>query len=177
MFETEFARLDDDAAGCGCAYPESVSDQAVEWSSSLIAVCPRGQPWCRGRSRFEPDGFADGGLSQLGNLKVAVVHGDHESFAAGSLLRISYRTPGKTGCASLCRLIAEPDRLQSHLFSGRRPAVPARICGDQQRLCGTRNIRANPAGIISALLCLCLAPRVSPFQGKLAPDRRAASSV
>ena len=71
--ETEIARDTDIGAGCGCAYPEAVSDQAVHRSNDILReLRPHATPSARARL---------GALSmhltaQVGALRVGIVHGD-----------------------------------------------------------------------------------------------------
>jgi hypothetical protein len=75
--ETEIAS-DDDAAGCGCAYPESVPDDDVERSNAILA---RLRAVARG---LDADGFDSRRLAELpmhavarvGEARIAIVHGD-----------------------------------------------------------------------------------------------------
>jgi hypothetical protein len=72
--ETEVAS-DDDAAGCGCAYPESVPDDDVERSNAILARL-------RDVARAVPGARATIGalpmhaVAQVGEARIAVVHGD-----------------------------------------------------------------------------------------------------
>jgi len=77
--ETELAG-DDDAAGCGCAYPDSVSDGDVARSNEMLAALRdtgRGLPRLRERLAALPMTR----VAEVGGLRVAIVHGDCESLA------------------------------------------------------------------------------------------------
>jgi hypothetical protein len=77
--ETEIA-ADDDAAGCGCAYPESVPDDDVERSNRILI-----------RLRDVATGVADAreqlavlpmhAVARVGRLRIGIVHGDAWSLA------------------------------------------------------------------------------------------------
>jgi hypothetical protein len=77
--ETEIAS-DDDAAGCGCAYPESVPDDDVARSNAILV-----------RLREVATHVADGqaalkglpmhAVAQVGGARIAIVHGDAWSLA------------------------------------------------------------------------------------------------
>lgn len=75
--ETELA-ADDDAAGCGCAYPESVPDDDVERSNAIlarlrgIAQAVDGDHGLR-RQLGELPMHA---VAQVGEARIAIVHGD-----------------------------------------------------------------------------------------------------
>ncbi|MFK7963342.1 MAG: hypothetical protein AB8C46_05170 [Burkholderiaceae bacterium] len=84
--ETEMARLDDDAAGCGCAYPESVSDQEVQWSNSIMAsLIYAGRKGVGDAQIASLMNLPMASHWQIGDLRVAVTHGDHESLAGWGL--------------------------------------------------------------------------------------------
>jgi hypothetical protein len=77
--ETELA-ADDDAAGCGCAYPASVSDAEVERSNAMLArlrATARSLPQLRAQLAALPMNL----VAEVGGLRVAIVHGDCESLA------------------------------------------------------------------------------------------------
>lgn len=77
--ETEISS-DDDAAGCGCGYPDSVSDADVARSNAILARL-------RETAKRHPDRRARLGalpmqlVAQVGALRVGIVHGDGESLA------------------------------------------------------------------------------------------------
>ncbi len=80
--ETELAG-DDDTAGCGCAYPSSVSDAEVERSNSMLArlrATSRAFPALREQLAVLPMNL----VATIGGLRVAIVHGDCESLAGWS---------------------------------------------------------------------------------------------
>lgn len=77
--ETELAG-DDGAAGCGCAYPQSVSDGDVARSNEMLAALretARGLP----RLREQLAALPMHRVAEVGGLRVAIVHGDCESLA------------------------------------------------------------------------------------------------
>jgi hypothetical protein len=80
--ETELAN-DDDAAGCGCGYPDSVSDAEVERSNTILArlrETAKTLPELRAQLAALPMSR----VAQVGKLRVAIVHGDCESLAGWS---------------------------------------------------------------------------------------------
>ncbi len=80
--ETELAG-DDDAAGCGCAYPDSVGDEDVARSNAMLAALrdtARGLPKLRAQLAALPMHQ----VAEVGGLRVAIVHGDCESLAGWS---------------------------------------------------------------------------------------------
>jgi hypothetical protein len=77
--ETEIAG-DDDAAGCGCAYPESVPDDDVERSNRILARL-RGVAAAVPGARAALAALPMHALAQVGPLRVGIVHGDAWSLA------------------------------------------------------------------------------------------------
>ena len=160
--ETELARLDDDAAGCGCAYPESVSDQAVEWSNSIIARLARA-----GRLGVGDEAVSSlmalpmVGLWQVGNLKVAVVHGDHESLAGWKLAQDQLPHTWKDGLCQFMQANSLNLIACSHtcLPVADLPVPGQNLAVINNGSAGMANIRANPAGIISRIAAAVFRPR------------------
>jgi hypothetical protein len=77
--ETELAG-DDAAAGCGCAYPESVPDDDVARSNSILARLRHVStqvPGCHAALRD----LAMHAVAQVGGARIAIVHGDAWSLA------------------------------------------------------------------------------------------------
>ena len=77
--ETELAD-DNDTAGCGCAYPNSVDDAEVARSNAMLAQLretAQGNPQLRARLAALPMNL----VAEVGGLRIAIVHGDCESLA------------------------------------------------------------------------------------------------
>jgi len=77
--ETELVN-DEDTEGCGCAYPDSVSDDDVERSNAIEArlrETAKVFPELRARLAALPMTLT----AEVGGLRVAIVHGDCESLA------------------------------------------------------------------------------------------------
>ncbi len=72
--ETEIA-ADDDAAGCGCAYPETVPDDDVERSNAILERLRRTAGQVEG-SRAALGTLPMHAVAQVGTARVAIVHGD-----------------------------------------------------------------------------------------------------
>ena len=77
--ETEIAS-DDDAAGCGCAYPESVPDDDVERSNAILARLRDVAAQVAG-SRAALEGLPMHAVAKVGGARIALVHGDAWSLA------------------------------------------------------------------------------------------------
>ncbi|MCX8113604.1 MAG: hypothetical protein N3D71_00825 [Burkholderiaceae bacterium] len=75
--ETELA-ADDDAAGCGCAYPESVPDDDVERSNAILARLRGIAQAADGDrcSRQRLGALPMHAVAQVGEARIAIVHGD-----------------------------------------------------------------------------------------------------
>lgn len=77
--ETElFNNADDDAAGCGCAYPAWVADGVVERSNRILARLRRTATLAQRRELASLPMWL---RAEVGDLRVAIVHGDAESLA------------------------------------------------------------------------------------------------
>lgn len=77
--ETELA-ADDDTAGCGCGYPDSVSDAEVGRSNDILMqlrVAAKAIPELRERLAILPMHM----VADVGGMRIAIVHGDCESLA------------------------------------------------------------------------------------------------
>lgn len=78
--ETEIARTGDIGAGCGCAYPDSVSDDTVNRSNDILAALrsvARAQAGAAERLAALPMHR----VARVGALRIGIVHGDAWSLA------------------------------------------------------------------------------------------------
>lgn len=81
--ETEIAG-EDEGAGCGCAYPDAVSEAEVERSNAILQRL-------RDTARTQPDvrmklaALPMHQVAEVGGVRAAIVHGDLESLAGWSL--------------------------------------------------------------------------------------------
>ena len=76
--ETEIARESDIGAGCGCAYPETVNEDAVQRSNAILGELRAQAPdAARTRLRALPMHL----VAQVGALRVGIVHGDAQALA------------------------------------------------------------------------------------------------
>jgi hypothetical protein len=78
--ETEIARQNDIGAGCGCAYPGTVDDGAVTRSNEILSNLKRIGIGIRG-TRERLDRLPQHMIARVGNLRIAIVHGDAASLA------------------------------------------------------------------------------------------------
>lgn len=76
--ETEIARAGDIGAGCGCAYPESVSGDVVARSNEIVTLLQKAMPVdARERLAQLPMHL----VAKVGGLRVGIVHGDAAALA------------------------------------------------------------------------------------------------
>lgn len=171
--ETELARMDDDAAGCGCAYPESVSDQEVQWSNTIMA-----QLALAGRRGVGDAAIANlmtlpmAALWQVGDLRVAVTHGDHESLAGWSLAQNQLEGTWNDGLRQFMRTHALNLLASSHTCL---PVADLPVAGDDHAVinngsAGMANIRSSTVGIISRIAVSGVSP--APVQPLYAASMR-----
>jgi hypothetical protein len=89
--ETEMAG-DDGAAGCGCAYPASVSDAEVAHSNEIIARL-RHSAQRHTALRGQLAALPMHRVADVGGVRIAIVHGDLESLAGWTLSQESLARP------------------------------------------------------------------------------------
>lgn len=76
--ETEIARAADIGAGCGCAYPDSVSGDVVTRSNEILSLLQQMTPAAaRARLAALPMHL----VAQVGRLRIGIVHGDATALA------------------------------------------------------------------------------------------------
>jgi hypothetical protein len=92
--ETEIAG-EDEGAGCGCAYPEWVGDAEVERSNEILGrlrATASAYPELRARFAVLPMHL----VTEIGGLRVGIVHGDAESLAGWGFSQEALRErPGR----------------------------------------------------------------------------------
>lgn len=102
--ETELA-VDDGAAGCGCAYPESVTDDEVARSNAIEAglrETARALPALRAQLGALPMCA----VARVGSKRIGIVHGDPEWLAGWGFARESLDDPNREGWIKDCFLHA-----------------------------------------------------------------------
>lgn len=109
--ETELAR-GDDAAGCGCAYPEQVDEATVERSNRILAALKEA-------ARASGCAAALGALPmvarvRVGDCGVAITHGDDLSLAGWRLSRERVARSWRDGLADSLRAIGAQLVASSH---------------------------------------------------------------
>ncbi len=80
--ETEVARNADIGAGCGCAYPDNVDSEVVRRSNIILRqLRPHATPRARARLGALPMHL----VTQVGELRIGIVHGDAGALAGWRL--------------------------------------------------------------------------------------------
>ena len=116
--EMEFGTASDDA-GCGCAYPESVDDAAVERSNLIHAALKR-------TARRHPDLLArleESALAarwRVGKLRIGVVHGDADALAGWRFDAARLDDPGEGAWRAAAFAAAQVD-----IFASSHTCLPA----------------------------------------------------
>ena len=96
--ETELAG-EDEAAGCGCGYPDSVGDPEVERSNHILGrlrETAREFPALRARLGALPMHL----VADVAGVRVAIVHGDAESLAGWGFSQEALRDPAQRAAAA-----------------------------------------------------------------------------
>jgi hypothetical protein len=115
--ETEIAG-DDDTAGCGCGYPDWVSDSEVARSNEIIArlrATARRFPGLRERLGVLPMHL----VTEVAGLRVAIVHGDAESLAGWNFAQETLAAP-----AAATRLSENFERAHVRVFASSHTCLP-----------------------------------------------------
>lgn len=118
--ETELA-AEDDAAGCGCAYPDSVGDAEVERSNAMLAqlrTTARLHPQLRARLAVLPMNL----VADVGGLRVAIVHGDCESLAGWA-----YDESAFCGPAGSARLASHFAATRARIIASSHTCLPVAL--------------------------------------------------
>jgi hypothetical protein len=92
--ETELAS-DDDAAGCGCGYPDEVSDAEVAWSNQVMRSLRASAVSALGDQRSALAALPMHLLAQVGDARIGIVHGDAKSLAGWDFSRERLDDPAR----------------------------------------------------------------------------------
>ncbi|UAW99422.1 hypothetical protein KEM63_05500 [Halopseudomonas nanhaiensis] len=90
--ETELGRSEPGDAGCGCAYPDDVPDDTVDWSNQIHASLARtvsGLPGMRDTLAGRPATA----LVDVAGHRIAITHGDEHSLAGWGCDRTALQQP------------------------------------------------------------------------------------
>lgn len=118
--ETELAN-EDGTAGCGCGYPDNVSDEDVERSNAIEArlrETAKAFPALRARLAALPMTLT----TEVGGLRVAIVHGDCESLAGWS-----YDESALRDAAGLARVTAHLQAAGARIIAGSHTCLPVAL--------------------------------------------------
>jgi hypothetical protein len=116
--ETELAK-DDAAAGCGCVYPESVSDAEVARSNSIeerLRQTARGFP----ALRAQLDALPMYNVARVRGVRIGIVHGDAEALAGWGFARGALDDPMRRTWIESCFA-----RAGVHIFASSHTCLPA----------------------------------------------------
>jgi len=115
--ETEIAG-DDSTAGCGCGYPDFVSDAEVERSNRIIErlrETARAYPAARAKLRALPARL----VADVAGVRVGIVHGDAESLAGWGFSQEALREP-----AQMAKAAAWFDAADARVFASSHSCLP-----------------------------------------------------
>lgn len=118
--ETELAG-DDETAGCGCAYPDNVSDAEVERSNIMLTrlrATARAFPQLRARLAALPMNL----VAAVGGLRVAIVHGDCESLAGWA-----YDESALTNAAGVAAVAAHCTAARARIIASSHTCLPVAL--------------------------------------------------
>jgi hypothetical protein len=118
--ETELANKDG-TAGCGCGYPDNVSDEDVERSNAIEArlrETAKAFPALRVRLAALPMTLT----ADVGGLRVAIVHGDCESLAGWS-----YDESALRDCEGIARAATHLETAGANLIASSHTCLPVAL--------------------------------------------------
>lgn len=158
--ETELAG-DDETAGCGCAYPETVDDDDVERSNRMLMqlrATARKHPGLRQQLAALPMTA----VAEVGGERIAIVHGDCESLAGWSYDESALRstqgleTTAAHSIAAHARVIASSHTCLPISAQLETPGGPAALFNNGAA--GMPNFAGTTFGVITRIA-------VTPAQG------------
>lgn len=147
--ETELA-ADDEAAGCGCAYPESVPDDDVARSNAILhrlREVAAAVPGARQRLAVLPMHA----VAQVGRLRIGIVHGDAWSLAGWRFAHDRLHDPRHDD-----ELRAAFERGAVDGYASSHTCAPAlRVLGDRfvinNGAAGMANVAAETCGLLTRM--------------------------
>lgn len=104
--ETELARAADIGAGCGCAYPESVSADVVTRSNEIFALLQTAAP---SATRDQLVRLPMHLVAKVGGLRVGIVHGDATALAGWRFAQEELDDPKRRGWLDEIQCAAQVD--------------------------------------------------------------------
>jgi predicted phosphodiesterase len=153
--ETEIARLlkpGEQDIGCGCAYPEEVSNKEVDYSNAIIGELRA--TYQRVKSALATDTnlavLPMAARMQVGGVGLAVTHGDIDSLAGWSLAHNRIETTLKSGLAQML------DQQELDIVASSHTCLPAMNRTHNKLVvnngaAGLANFNADTAGLITRI--------------------------
>jgi len=149
--ETEIASADDDA-GCGCAYPDSVSDEDVERSNAILRELKRtaralGVDQVLGRLSPVARACCDG-------LEVAITHGDDRSLAGWDLAADRIAGSWRDGLVARMQTLGVSLIASSHTclaVADTAPDCPNDFAIINNGAAGLANFQGDPSGLFTRI--------------------------
>jgi hypothetical protein len=150
--ESEVARPGDIGAGCGCAYPDSVSGDVVTRSNEILTLLQQvAPPAARQRLSALPMHL----VAQTGALRIGIVHGDAAALAGWRFAQDELDNPKRQAWLADVQARAKVDVFASThtcLAALRDFTLPGgRLTIVNNGAAGMPNFSGNPCGIITRI--------------------------
>jgi predicted phosphodiesterase len=153
--ETELARPvaeGEDDIGCGCAYPEEVASREVEYSNAIIRQLRETYQSliAKGQIKTNLSTLPMGARFQLGDVGVAVTHGDIDSLAGWSLAHNRIKPTLENGLAN------KLDELDVDVVASSHTCLPALNVTNGKLVvnngsAGLANFQGDTSGLITRI--------------------------
>lgn len=148
--ETELARTDDAGAGCGCAYPNDIANETVEWSNWIhqsLRETFQGLPAFRAKLAARPAHA----LIDVAGQRVAISHGDEFSLAGWQCSRQALQRPERQH-----QLAAWMDKRHISVLATSHTCAPAALSWElgaviNNGAAGMPNFMGRQYGVISRI--------------------------
>lgn len=148
--ETELAE-DDPSAGCGCAYPDWVSDAEVARSNAIInRLRDTSRAFSELRTRLGR--LPATATARVGATRIAIVHGDAESLAGWGFCQEILDDPGQRS-----RITQWFEEARVNIFASSHTCLPVMCDFGEDRMlvnngaAGMPNFRATRYGVITRI--------------------------
>jgi hypothetical protein len=152
--ETELGRADDIGAGCGCAYPPSVDDDAVRRSNLILeALRATGERLEGVQERLSALPLHL--VADVADVRIGIVHGDATSLAGWGFDGGALDDPARRawlaeiGRASRVDVFASTHTCAAALRTMRLPSGPLTVINNGAA--GMPNFTATPFGVVSRI--------------------------
>jgi hypothetical protein len=159
--ETEIAS-EDAAAGCGCAYPESVPDADVERSNAILDRL-RGVARSDAGSRSKLAALPMHAVAQVGGARIGIVHGDAWSLAGWRFAHDSLHHAADNALDAALERAAVSGFASSHTCA---PALKTTARGFvvNNGAAGMANFAGTSFGVITRIATHALPRRLEPLR-------------